>query len=92
MDVLAEHVLRVRDLLGEQPSLIEPFRVAPFAIGLRRSARAARELSEGGELARFRDWLDREDCYIFTINGFPYGDFHRTRVKEEVYRFFFYTG
>src|SRR5678815_2850685 len=28
---------------------------------------------------------DRENCYVFTINGFPYGRFHGTRVKEQVY-------
>jgi len=36
-------------------------------------------------LQNFRRWLDRENCYVFTINGFPYGKFHGTRVKEHVY-------
>ena len=27
-----------------------------------------------------------KNCYVFTINGFPYGAFHGTRVKEQVYR------
>jgi len=83
---LGAHTLRVRDLLGEQPSLIEPFHTVPFGIGLRLSARAALGLLEDDELARFRDWLEHEECYVFTINGFPYGDFHDTRVKEQVYR------
>ena len=30
-------------------------------------------------------WLDQHNCYVFTINGFPYGKFHGTRVKEKVY-------
>jgi hypothetical protein len=30
--------------------------------------------------------LDEKNCYVFTINGFPYGNFHGTRVKEQVYR------
>ncbi len=63
-------------------------RVAPgatFGIGLRLSARAARELGSGGALAEFRDFLARKNLYVFTINGFPYGPFHGTRVKEEVY-------
>jgi len=58
---------------------------APFGIGLRLSARAARELNSGNALAEFRDFLDRKKLYVFTINGFPYGTFHGTRVKEEVY-------
>ena len=31
-------------------------------------------------------WLEDENCYVFTINGFPYGSFHGTRVKEKVYQ------
>lgn len=57
----------------------------PYAIGLRLSARAAAELAQPAELAAFRRWLDRHDCTVFTINGFPYGAFHGTRVKEQVY-------
>ena len=63
-------------------------RVAPeatFGIGLRLSARAARELGSGNALAEFREFLARKKLYVFTLNGFPYGTFHGTRVKEEVY-------
>ena len=63
-------------------------RVAPgamFGIGLRLSARAARELGSGDALAEFREFLASKKLYVFTINGFPYGTFHGTRVKEEVY-------
>src|SRR5262245_56844277 len=58
----------------------------PYAIGLRLSARAARELSAADQLLEFKRWLGRNDCYVFTINGFPYGQFHGTRVKEQVYQ------
>ena len=57
----------------------------PYAIGLRLSAQAARELARGRALARFQQWLERHDCYVFTINGFPFGRFHGQRVKEQVY-------
>ena len=57
----------------------------PFAIGLRLSNRAARELSEPGTLLEFQRWLAAKDCYVFTINGFPFGQFHGARVKEQVY-------
>lgn len=63
-------------------------RVAPgrsYAIGLRLGERAATELSQPGTLLAFQRWLERHDCYVFTINGFPYGSFHGTRVKEQVY-------
>jgi hypothetical protein len=57
----------------------------PYAIGLRLSNRAARELSEAATLLAFQKWLDENQCYVFTINGFPYGQFHGGRVKEQVY-------
>lgn len=58
----------------------------PFGLGLRLSAESARELNDPGNLARFRAFLAAENLYVFTINGFPYGAFHGTRVKENVYR------
>jgi hypothetical protein len=63
--------------------------VAPeqrFAIGLRLGADAARELADPRELYEFRKWLDQKNAYVFTINGFPYGNFHGSRVKDQVYR------
>ena len=57
----------------------------PYAIGLRLGADAARELSDKPTLLAFRRWLDAHNCYVFTINGFPYGRFHGARVKEQVY-------
>lgn len=58
----------------------------PYAIGLRLSANAASELADPQTLLTFQKWLEAKNCYVFTINGFPYGDFHGTRVKEQVYR------
>ena len=58
----------------------------PYAIGLRLSDRASRDLSEPRTLLAFQRWLDRHNCYVFTINGFPFGRFHGARVKESVYR------
>jgi len=82
--MLKNNVLAVRDRLRESDRLGI---TAPFAIGLRLSARAARELlSEHDGLARFRDWLEETNTYVFTINGFPYGDFHGTPVKERVFQ------
>lgn len=57
----------------------------PFGVGLRLSAKAASKLMDPGILNLFRDWLKREDLYVFTINGFPYGSFHGERVKDNVY-------
>jgi hypothetical protein len=57
----------------------------PLAIGLRLSAEAARALEEPDALGVFRQFLQDGRFYVPTINGFPYGAFHGTRVKERVY-------
>src|ERR1043166_7455635 len=57
----------------------------PYGIGLRLSDLASRQLSERPALKAFRAWLEVNRCYIYTINGFPYGRFHGARVKEQVY-------
>jgi sugar phosphate isomerase/epimerase len=57
----------------------------PFGVGLRLAAAAADALSAPAELAALRELLRQRDLYVFTINGFPYGAFHGTRVKEAVY-------
>ncbi len=86
--VLHTHVLAVRDLLrrggARRSPLLSPD--APFAIGLRLSALAARELLDGGHLAELQEWLSETNTYVFTLNGFPYGSFHGTRVKERVFQ------
>src|SRR3954465_12168465 len=73
---LERHTLPVRRRVAEG---------RPYAIGLRLGQRAPTELAQPGELAAFQRWLEKHDCYVFTINGFPYGSFHGTRVKEQVY-------
>ena len=63
-------------------------RVAPgerFGVGLRLSAAAAESLADPGTLDELRAFLDANDLYVFTLNGFPYGPFHGTAVKERVY-------
>ena len=76
--MLRDHVLAVRDLVCPESE--------SFGIGLRLSAVAARELLENDRLPAFRDWLVENRCHVFTINGFPYGSFHGTRVKERVFQ------
>lgn len=58
---------------------------APFGIGLRLSAREARELLENDRLEEFRAFLQGAGLYVALINGFPHGAFHGTVVKAAVY-------
>jgi len=73
---IRRHTLRVRDAVSPG---------APFGLGLRLSYRAASTLREGAALAEFKAFLADNDLYVFTINGFPYGTFHGTEVKQNVY-------
>ena len=57
-----------------------------FGIGLRLSNRACLDLLEADHLSRFKAWLENHHFYVFTLNGFPYGDFHQKSIKAEVHR------
>lgn len=57
----------------------------PMGIGLRVANRASLELSKEEHLQAFKHWLQQQDCYVFTMNGFPYGSFHDTVVKDQVH-------
>ncbi len=56
-----------------------------FGIGLRLSHEAALVLERPDRLQEFQDWLKKSNAYIYTLNCFPYGGFHRTKVKEQVH-------
>ena len=58
---------------------------APMGIGLRLSNEASVSLVKEENLAEFKKWLKENDAYVFTMNGFPYGNFHKTRVKDHVH-------
>jgi len=74
---LRDHTLEVRRRVAHGK---------PYGIGLRLSAQAAQELNTPCMIAEFQEWLEANNCYVFTINGFPYGAFHGTRVKEQVFK------
>lgn len=58
---------------------------APLGLGLRLSNEASLGLIQEGPRADFKVWLAQNDAYVFTMNGFPYGEFHNTVVKEDVH-------
>ena len=77
MHNLNSHLLDVKQRLGDRPG--------PFPLGLRIAGQAAGEI-DNAAIDEFHQWCQRHDCYLLTINGFPYGTFHRERVKEQVYQ------
>jgi sugar phosphate isomerase/epimerase len=57
----------------------------PFGLGLRLGHTAAGQLANSKTLRQFKAFLEPHDLYVFTVNGFPYGEFHKAPVKERVY-------
>lgn len=63
-------------------------RLAPerrFGVGLRLSALAADTLARREELEALRDFLLRNNLYVFTLSGTSHGEFSGERVKERVF-------
>src|SRR5215217_1518156 len=57
----------------------------PMGLGLRLSHEASLELEHPDKLTEFKQWLADNDAYVFTMNGFPYGEFHNVDVKDQVH-------
>ena len=78
-----DHFAKLKENIPLVKEKLSP--LEPFGIGLRLSHMASVELNKEENLRAFQKWLAENDCYVFTINGFPYGGFHNTRVKDKVH-------
>ena len=71
------HAVAVRQHMGCKQSL---------GVGLWIPAPAAAELTNAAEeIAEFAEWLSDRHLEPYTINGFPYDNFHMPVVKHRVY-------
>jgi hypothetical protein len=82
-DTWPDHFAKLQENIPVIKQRISP--VEPFGIGLRLSNVASLELRKQENLEAFKKWLDQNNCYVFTMNGFPYGGFHNTVVKDNVH-------
>lgn len=73
---LAQHAVGVRQRLADP---------APLPVGLWFAADAAEELSKPGATDAFGAWLAEQGLQPYTLNGFPYANFHQPVVKHAVY-------
>jgi sugar phosphate isomerase/epimerase len=78
-----ENFATLRTTILDVRDLVSP--AAPFGLGLRLSAAAAASLGDPAQLAELIHFLNSENLYVFTVNGFPFGRFHGGPVKENVY-------
>lgn len=79
-----DHFAQLKEHLPNVKKSISPHQ--SFGIGLRLSNTASFELRKEENLKAFKQWLKEQDCYVFTMNGFPYGGFHNTIVKDKVHQ------
>ena len=79
----ADHFAAIQQAIPELKQRLSPN--APFGIGLRLSNQASEELELPENLIAFQHWLAQNDCYVYTMNGFPFGGFHDTIVKDQVH-------
>lgn len=73
-NAIRDCALPLRDALGWS---------GPFGLGLWLGNAASVEAQHHPDFAA---WCREQGIYVFTINGFPYGNFHRAPVKSDVYR------
>lgn len=58
----------------------------PLAIGLWLSAQTTQQILTENRLDEFEAFLESRGLRAFTMNGFPYGNFHADTVKHKVYK------
>jgi len=73
---LERHAVAVRERVAGE---------ALLGIGLWLSDAASREVDDAAGVRRVREALDAMHLEVFTINGFPFHDFHEAIVKHRVY-------
>lgn len=78
-----EHFSVLKSSIPEIKAAVSPQET--MGIGLRLANQASIDLSEKANFDAFKNWLVANDCYVFTMNGFPYGNFHNVVVKDKVH-------
>ena len=74
---ITNHALKVKQRLAPE---------SPYPLGLRFSAATVGKFSNSDALDLFKELLKYHNLYATGINGFPYGTFHGTAVKNAVYQ------
>ncbi|MFT3948456.1 MAG: metabolite traffic protein EboE [Agriterribacter sp.] len=78
-----DHFLKLKENIPAIKNELAPGQ--PFGLGLRLADAASKTLQQPNALQEFKQWLKENNIYVFTMNGFPYGNFHHTTVKDQVH-------
>lgn len=79
----ADHFIALQNNFPQIKKALSPNQL--MGIGLRLSNIASIDLQDETKLNQFKQWLTKNEAYVFTMNGFPYGGFHNTVVKDQVH-------
>ena len=82
-EIWSEHFAQLKQHVPEVKSQVSPKK--SMGLGLRFANQASIDLQDPAHLQELKSWLTDQDLYVFTLNGFPYGGFHDTIVKDQVH-------
>ena len=82
-EIWSEHFAQLKQHVPSVKAQVSPDQ--PMGLGLRFANQASIDLQDPAELKALQSWLREQNLYVFTLNGFPYGGFHNTIVKDQVH-------
>ncbi|MHA8051397.1 metabolite traffic protein EboE [Aquirufa sp. ROCK-SH2] len=82
-EIWAEHFQHLKTNIPLVKAKVSPHH--PMGLGLRIADLASKDLQDQVQFNELKNWLEKEQLYIYTLNGFPFGGFHDTIVKDHVH-------
>lgn len=82
-EIWSEHFEQLKNRIPKVKENVSPQH--PMGLGLRIADLASKDLQDQAAFQELKDWLEKEDLYVYTLNGFPFGGFHDTVVKDHVH-------
>ena len=82
-EIWSEHFAQLKQHVPAVKASVSPEK--SMGLGLRFANQASIDLQDPIQLKALKSWLKEQDLYVFTLNGFPYGGFHNTIVKDQVH-------
>jgi hypothetical protein len=82
-EIWSEHFAQLKQHVPAVKAQVSPEK--SMGLGLRFANQASIDLQDSAHLQELKTWLTDQDLYVFTLNGFPYGGFHDTIVKDQVH-------
>ena len=82
-DNIIQNAPVVSDLLAKNALSQPHLKAKGLGLGMRISDQTAKEMPQ--DISHFKEKLTELGLYVFTVNAFPFGNFHIKPVKQKVY-------